>query len=763
MIVLKKYQDDAVDGLLKETYSLLQSAGGRHKLVFKAPTGAGKTVTMAAFLNKLCEETPDKLELPKRKLAYVWLAPNQLHLQSFNALKSFFEEMRSIKPIQFEDVTDNTLKPNEILFLNWQSINKDSNIYVKENEQEKTLISYINNARYDGTEVIVILDEAHLFASKGRAAQELLQTIYAKIEIDVSATPLYNSDYEYIIKRPEVIKAEMIKQGVILNPKLDKAMQGSKSLNQVLLGQALKMREQLRDAYSNLGVNINPLLLIQLPNDTQKESADDLQIKKEVETFLEAKGITAKNHRLGVWLSKEKINLDDIENHDSITDVLLFKQAIALGWDCPRAAVLLIFREIKQEVFTIQTVGRILRMPKQKHYPAKMLNYGYVYTNLSKDMIQIVQDDMDYIVQNRAIRIENYANIELRSYFINTRLTRNRLGSRFRNCLYMAAEEYLGITMDMIKAGPKGITAYNNEQLLSKSIKTNMENIEIPLPKNLMLTGEIEVTQAKEKVRFAKTQSELDILFRQFCRNHVGAYAKVDSTPVLELALKMLFEEYHEMDEFKAVKIILYEQNVGKFVEVIDRALQKYAILLQQKAAQASKQVEESEWDVPPERIYNQHYNEKPADHHALEPFYEYNNASNPENDFVDFLEKNDKYIEWWYKNGDKNKEDFAVIYEDIHKVTRGFYVDFVIKLKEGTIALFDTKTLGSDPEFCNKHNALLDYLAENTTQKKPLIGGVIVSQGEGVEQVWKYSEKKITNSKEISGWISFDPSMIMA
>jgi len=609
--------------------------------------------------------------------------------------------------------------------------------------------------------VIVILDEAHLFASRGKAAQELLQSIYTKIEIDVSATPLYTSDYDYIIKRTEVIEAEMIKQGVILNPLLDKAMQGNKSLNQVLLEQALKMREQLLEVYCKLGVNINPLLLIQLPNDTQKESIDDLQIKQEVVTFLEAKDITTKNHRLGVWLSNEKTNLTDIENHDSITDVLLFKQAIALGWDCPRAAVLLIFREIKQEVFTIQTVGRILRMPEQKHYAAKMLNYGYVYTNLSKDMIQVVQDDMDYIVQNRAVRIENYSNIELRSYFINTRLTRNRLGSRFRSCLYKAAEEYLGITMDMTKAGSKGIITYNNEQLLSKFVKTNMENIEIPLPKNVMLTGEIEVTQTKEKVRFAKTQSELDVLFRQFCRNHVGAYAKVDSTPVLELALKMLFEEYLEMDEFKAVKIILYEKNVGKFIEVIDRALQKYTDLLQQKAAQASKQVEESEWDVPPERIYNQHYNEKPADLHALEPFYEYNIASNPEKDFINFLEKNDKHIEWWYKNGDKNKEDFAVIYEDIHKVTRGFYVDFVIKLKEGTIALFDTKTPGSDSEFCNKHNALIDYSTENTTPKKPLIGGIIIPQGEGVEQVWKYSETKITNSKETSAWISFDPSIL--
>ena len=69
MIALKEYQNEAVDGLLKDTYSLLKAPGGRQKMVFKAPTGAGKTVTMAAYLNMLCEELPDKLEIPNKQVA----------------------------------------------------------------------------------------------------------------------------------------------------------------------------------------------------------------------------------------------------------------------------------------------------------------------------------------------------------------------------------------------------------------------------------------------------------------------------------------------------------------------------------------------------------------------------------------------------------------------------------------------------------------------------------------------------------------------
>ncbi len=302
MIELKPYQIEAVEGLIKDTYKLLKAPGARQKMIFKAPTGSGKTVTMAAYLNQLCEELPDKLEIPQRQLAFIWIAPNQLHLQSFGALKSYFSELRSIHPIQFEDITDGRIKPNEVLFLNWQSINKDGNLYIKDNESDKTLVSYINQARLHETEIILILDEAHLFASKGKAAQELLQKIFAKIEIDVSATPLFKSDYGFTIKRPDVVEAEMIKQGVVLNPKLDAHNQQGKSLNQVLMELALKKREELAAAYKKEGVNINPLLLIQLPNDTKTESVLDNQIKDEVTALLEVKGLTIQNHRLAVML-----------------------------------------------------------------------------------------------------------------------------------------------------------------------------------------------------------------------------------------------------------------------------------------------------------------------------------------------------------------------------------------------------------------------------------------------------------------------------
>ena len=71
MIQLKEYQERAVDALIEDTFTLLKKAGAQHKLVFKAPTGAGKTITMAAFLNRLATELPDNFDIQKNKVAYI--------------------------------------------------------------------------------------------------------------------------------------------------------------------------------------------------------------------------------------------------------------------------------------------------------------------------------------------------------------------------------------------------------------------------------------------------------------------------------------------------------------------------------------------------------------------------------------------------------------------------------------------------------------------------------------------------------------------
>ena len=147
------------------------------------------------------------------------------------------------------------------------------------------------------------------------------------------------------VYRQDVIAAEMIKKEVVLNPDIELDFSEERTLNQNLIKAALGKRNQLAEAYKELDININPLLLIQLPNDTKETmTADDTAIAEQVKTYLRvACDITEENGLLAVWLANEKSNLPNLERPDNLAQVLLFKEAIALGWDCPRAAVLLIF------------------------------------------------------------------------------------------------------------------------------------------------------------------------------------------------------------------------------------------------------------------------------------------------------------------------------------------------------------------------------------------------------------------------------------
>lgn len=761
MFELKPYQDKAVRTLIEETDRIVKSRKKRTKLVLKAPTGAGKTIVMAEYLNKFVQEAQNKIELPYKQFAFIWIAPNQLHIQSYQKIRDYFSEMRTIRSIQFEDITDNMLLPNDILFLNWQSISSNDNIFVRDNERDKTLYHYIDNTRINDTEVIIILDEAHLFASKGDKANKVLEKLNAIIEIDVSATPLFQSDNKVVIHRDDVVEDQMIKKGVSLNPDIEPEQQTTQELDYYLLDEALKKRKLLAEKYIAEGSNINPLLIIQLPNDSASESALDRDYKEKLVGALKERSITTDNHKLAIWLSKEKENLDDIEKFDNITEVLLFKQAIALGWDCPRASVLLIYRELKQETFTIQTVGRILRMPEQKHYVDDSLNVGYVYTNLSREIITIVKDDMDYFLENKAFRIPTYQPLNIESSHINRKIIRNRLNSQFKTmALFKAAESKFSILLS--DEDVFNMYAPNIEKMKKYGVEMHVGKIQIPIPRNIEISDvkeEIVRVEKENQVKFAKTQNELSLIFKQFCLQNCGEFAKFDSFPILESALISLFEVYFSIFETDAIKIVLFEQNRQIFVDLINESYILYRQLLKDKAMKISRKVEKYTWEVPEFKIFNINYGKYKAPTHAMLPTYLYKREvnlfgdSNIEIEFIDYLEANKTQIEWWYRNGDEDKSDFSIDYVNTKEITSLFFIDFIILFKNKTIGFFDTKGIGSDQEMVVKHNALIDYLDCFKIKKRDVVGGIIVKE----KGSWWFPTGKIENNHDISNWQIFD------
>ena len=84
MIKEVDYQIEAVTELVKKTTNLLNEQGYRKKLVFKAPTGSGKTVMASQMLDELTTQLAEE----GSEVAIIWIAPNKLHQQSYMKMKN---------------------------------------------------------------------------------------------------------------------------------------------------------------------------------------------------------------------------------------------------------------------------------------------------------------------------------------------------------------------------------------------------------------------------------------------------------------------------------------------------------------------------------------------------------------------------------------------------------------------------------------------------------------------------------------------------
>ena len=214
MTELKKYQENAVNNLKIKVENVVRSSEPG-VVVFQAPTGSGKTLVVSELLKRFIRNRKDD-----KMFSFVWVSVRMLHEQSKEKLEKYYEDDRLLKCSYFEDLSDTKIGENEILFINWHSINKkDINIFVRENEQDNNLNSVIQNTKEEGREIVLIIDESHHTASSEKS-RELILTISPKVTIEVSATPHLKENVCEIEKvyLSDVKAEEMIKSEIAINP-----------------------------------------------------------------------------------------------------------------------------------------------------------------------------------------------------------------------------------------------------------------------------------------------------------------------------------------------------------------------------------------------------------------------------------------------------------------------------------------------------------------------------------------------------------------
>lgn len=752
---LKNYQKTAIDKLIKICRKLL-SKDGQRVCVFKAPTGSGKTIMIADFLDHLLKEN-----LPSR-YAFVWISGNNLHKQSRIKLESYLATSR-FKFSYLDDIQNGRFSENEIVFVNWHSLTKQdhvtgeyTNIYMRENENDKNLLSFINNTKDGGVQIILIVDESH-YHYWAQKSQALVQDVIGpKLTIEMSATPRLGPSSEDIefeeagkvtVRFEDVVAEGMIKTDAVINNEIGKFTDFLSAADEVLLTAAIEKQKELIDSFYKASANVNPLILIQLPNESESTSALDRTKLIFVENYLKDQlNITVENRLLGIWLSERKENLEGIEKNDNKVKVLIFKQAIALGWDCPRAQILVMFREIQSVTFEIQTIGRILRMPEAKHYSLDELNRAYVYTNLASINIANERESLSYFQINSSHRKSECIPVDLPSVYLS-RIDYGDLTLTFRKILIDEANKYFGIN--------KSDSQKTARQKVDRKLDLLPDELtEAVLSDAIIQKIDDPSIQIGDLVHFSVPEDDLKFKYEYFAKLMSLPYAPIRSHTKIQQAIYDWFDNYLGYKAKSRIEIqrivICSDNNQRIFSEIIETAKLRFKEVNQQeKAARQTRKA--YTWNIPAVDYFNELYEKVNSKNYSMDKCYLRSDRSDPEKYFEDILDNTD--IEWWYKNGTNKEIYFAIPY--IHPndgFLHSFYPDFIILFKSGTVGIFDTKsgfTLESN-ETAAKSDALQAYIREQRSKGQNIFGGIIAVKRSGL---FVYGGKNYNSDLNSASW----------
>lgn len=765
MFSLKPFQEVAI-GKLKDQYlDLWKSSNNQLPLVFKSPTGSGKTVMLAQFLRDIIADP----RFIGNDVAFLWMSKGPtLVEQSKNKLFEYYGGASELELLDINDLNRKIMPRNSVFFINWEKLKGQSKDVLKirrDNEQDISFDGMIEATHEEKRKIVVIIDEEHLGADTEKALELIDGLIKPKIIIRTSATPKFEptlSDLEdkragfVRVKREDVVREGLIKEKIIFQTEEDLNQKQFKGRDQdeILLELAYQKREELLTYYKALNIDINPLVLIQLPNDDKATSETSNTNKQVIVTnFLKKKGVLENN--IAVWLSEDKVNLEDVEINNSPISFLLFKQAVATGWDCPRAGVLVMFREIKNPTFAIQTVGRILRMPLGIHFGKPELNLGYLYTNYKRNEV-ISEYDKAKSENKPAIfgsyKKESIEPINIESVFM-TRSDYNDLGDTFQ------------VTFKKIANTKFGIKGKDGD--IKKKLSVKGLDIKPQLTNGIIVGVEIDDYDNFTKELLAEggshdqemSQHDIERLYNLICFNLIGKqtdenkkFAPERSWGKLKTALNIWLLPILGDDRTQAYKVILTDllKESSVLKPIIGEALSVYRPLRDQEVNKRSARAKRIETiEIPRSSLFfTDNYEEIKVKKSAMEPFYISKDAVDNEKSFIKFLEEKDNAIEWWYKNGDSGSEYFSISYynpdENKEKL---FYPDWIVKAKN-KIWIIDTKAGFTAESNDTKYKA--EALQEWVKTRKGFVGGIAVKDING----WEInSNKNYSYTPSMKGW----------
>ena len=673
-------------------------------IILKSCTGSGKTIILTHFMDEYFKSNS--------KTVFIWLTPGKGNLEE-QSKEKMDRYIHGSQTKLLCDIMTAGFDANDSCFINWEKLTKKGNNALKDSERTN-FIEHIQHALENGLEFKIIVDESH--QNDTIKADDIIELFHSDKIIRCSATPKnYKNAILINIPEEDVIAEGLIKKLLIINENFEQHINVEDQIT-YLLDKAISKHRELHSEYLRQKTDINPLIIVQIPN---KSDA----LLDRVEEYFESKGITYENNSLAVWLSDKKQNLEDIEEPNATPIAVIIKQAVATGWDCPRAQILVKLRDNMSEVFEIQTIGRIRRMPEAKHYDIDLLDCCYLYT-LDEKFTESVKLSLgkDALDAYKVFLKPEHRTFTLISEY-KTDVPFPRDAKLSLNVIYKYFENKYHVTNDTTKNKAQ-LEAYG--YTFSEDIIDYTKSGSVSTLSKESITGlnDISIHEALSTHKHGKEYHH--------CVAEIGFKVNLDYNSTNTIVRKLFLNGLR--CESKILKIETRElyafiiNNKQQLIEDVRDAMADESLQLSLVIPKTT----EKPIGFPLEMLFTYDGTAISQTEFIKNVYKGYLSSaekrSMPEKLFECHCE-NSANVQWFYKNGDKGIEYFSIVYTDNFGKQKSFYPDYIVGTTDGRIWIVETKggfTKSGNSEDIDKYTAKKFGVLKNYLDKYNLCGGIV-------------------------------------
>jgi len=254
-------------------------------------------------------------------------------------------------------------KENGSLMDHFQNLKADSAL---EKDKAGTVVNSLANVIRKHNPLIVI-DEGH--HTQTELSVDMLKGLSPSFIIEFTATPREGSNVLVRTSASELKIEEMVKIPIVLESRTQ--------WEQVVAGGIAKRDELEKRAKKLKGEYIRPIALLQAqPKSTVRATITVEQLKQ----MLLDKNIPEEQIKIK---TSEKDELESIDLFSKKCEVryILTVNALAEGWDCSFAYVLISVANLGAAVAVEQIIGRVIRMPNAHRKSDEAMNRSYVFAS----------------------------------------------------------------------------------------------------------------------------------------------------------------------------------------------------------------------------------------------------------------------------------------------------------------------------------------------------------------------------------------------